>query len=114
MNIEWTFRGDSLEDDLRQRIEQQLHKLDKFFRQSTQAQVVVAYEGPQRSRVDLEVIIRGRAGTFTGHGSGHDIIDVAHDVLNRVQRQVQKAHDKTVHSRRHGASIRDVETAEEV
>jgi ribosomal subunit interface protein len=113
MNIEWTFRGDSLEDDLRQRIEQQLQKLDKFFRQSTQAQVVVAYEGPQRSRVDLEMIIRGRTGTFTGKGSGHDIIDVARDVLKRVESQVQRSHDKIVNSRRDGATIRGVAPAEE-
>ncbi len=59
------------------------------------------------------MIIRGRTGTFTGHGSGHDIIDVARDVLKRVERQVQKAHDKTVQSRRHRESIRGVETAEE-
>lgn len=112
MNIDWTFRGETLADDVQERIDQHLSKLGRFLRDPADARVVVAHKGPTHQLVDLEVVLTSPDGTFTGRDEGHDVIEVAREVLRRVETQVQKSHDKRLESRRQG-SLLDVAVEEE-
>lgn len=113
MNIDWTFRGDPLTENARDRIGQQLSKLGRFLRDPADARIVVAHEGPGHHRVDLEVVLTSPDGTFKGRGAGHDVIDVAKNVLQRVGVQVQKVHDKRLESRRRGVLVASAVADEE-
>jgi ribosome-associated translation inhibitor RaiA len=101
MNIDWTFRGEPLDDDIQQRIGLQLTKLERLLRGPVDARVVVKREGPTHQRVDLEVVVTSKDGTFAGHGEGHEIAEVTKGVLHRVEAQVQRVHDKRFKGRRH-------------
>ena len=102
MNIDWTFRGEALDDGMQERINQHLGKLARFLRDPADAHVVVAYKGPTHQIVDLEVVLTSPDGTFTGRDEGHDIAEVAREVLRRVEAQAQKSHDKRREGRRQG------------
>ena len=102
MNIDWTFRGEALDDGVQERIDSHLNKLGRFLRDPADAHVVVDHKGPTHQLVDLEVVVTSPDGTFTGRDEGHDIIDVAREVLRRVETQVQKSHDKRREGRRQG------------
>jgi len=104
MNIDWTCRGEPLPEDVQDRIGQHLNKLGRFLREPADAHVVVAHEGPTHQRVQLEVVITSPDGTVTGRGEGHDIIEVAREVLQRVETQVQKTHEKRREGRRPGGA----------
>jgi len=108
MNIDWTFRGDTLPEDVRGRIDQHLGKLGRFLRDPVDAHVVVAYEGPTHQRLDLEVVLTSPEGTFRGRGEGHDLTDVAKDVLQRVETQVHRTREKLREGRRHGSVEREM------
>jgi len=107
MNIDWTFRGEALAEDIQGRIGKQLSKLDRFLRTPADAHIVVTHEGPTHQRVDLEVVVTSPDGTFKGRADGHDIVDVANDVLRRVEVQAQKVHDKRMESRRQAVQVDD-------
>lgn len=100
MKTDWTFRGGELDESIQGRIGQHLNKLDRFLHGPAEGHVVVAFEGPTHQRVDLEIVIHSPLGTFTGKGDGHAVEDVARDVLQRVEAQVQRAHDKRLATRR--------------
>jgi ribosome-associated translation inhibitor RaiA len=104
MNIDWTFRGGTLEDGVQERIDQQLGKLNRFLRDPADAHVVVAFNGANHQLVDLEVVLTSPDGTFTGRHEGGDVIDVAREVLRRVEAQAQKSHDKRREGRRQGGA----------
>ena len=113
MNIDWTFRGEPLGEDVQDRIGKHLSKLGRFLREPADAHVVVAHEGPRHQRFDLEVVMSTPDGTFTGRAEGHDIIDVAREVLQRVETQVHKAHDKRREGRRQGVAEPEVAPGDE-
>lgn len=107
MNIDWTARGNGLTDSLKQRVEQQLNKLERRLKGHTEASVVITEEGDVQgtSRKSFEVVLRNRIGTFTASDSGHDLTDIANSALSRLEVQIQKAHDKIVDSRRRGEEV---------
>lgn len=113
MNIDWTFRGDPLPEDVQDRIGQNLSKLGRFLRDPSDAHVVVRHEGPTHQRVEFEVVLTSPDGTVTGHGEGHDIMEVASEAPQRVETQVQKAHDKRRERRRQGDVEPDVSSDDE-
>lgn len=113
MNIDWTFRGDPLPEDVQDRIGQNLSKLGRFLRDPSDAHVVVRHEGPTHQRVEFEGVLTSPDGTVTGHGEGHDIMEVASEALQRVETQVQKAHDKRRERRRQGDVEPDVSSDDE-
>ncbi|NKB90065.1 MAG: hypothetical protein GKS06_17775 [Acidobacteria bacterium] len=104
MNIDWTFRGEPIADEARQRVDDQLHKIARLLREPTDAHVVVGHEGPTHQRVDLEVVLTSPEGTFKGHGESHDLDELVRDVLHRIDAQVHKAHDKRLEARRHSGA----------
>ncbi len=112
MNIDWTFRGEPLADGLQARIENHLSKLGRILRDPADAHVVVTYEGPTHQRLDLEVVLNSPEGRFAGRGEGHDVAEVARDVLQRVETQVQKAHDKRLEGRRKGGAAPEMAAGE--
>jgi ribosome-associated translation inhibitor RaiA len=100
MNIDWTFRGEEVAEDVQDRVGRHLEKIGRLLREPVDVHIVVTHEGPTHQRVALEVVMTSPAGTFKGHGEGHEILDVSHDVLRRVEVQVHKVHDKRLESRR--------------
>lgn len=100
MNIDWTFRGEPLPEDVQDRISQHLSKLGRFLRDPADAHVVVAHEGPKHQRVEIEIVLTSPDGTVKGRGEGRDVIEVAREVLQRVETQAQKAHAKRREGRR--------------
>lgn len=104
MNIEWTARGTEVPEPLRNRLEQQINKLERFLHGHVEAQVVVTQHGEDvaSARRSIEVIVRNRVGTFTAKDESHDLAESARDVMQRIDAQVHRAHDKLLESRRRG------------
>lgn len=104
MNIDWTVRGEPVPDSFKERVDQQVNRLERYLNGHTEASVVVSQDGdPQgNARQGFELIVRNRLGTFTATEETHDLAEAANVVLKRVQAQVQKAHDKLIDRRRSG------------
>ena len=106
MKINWTARGTSVGNELRDRIEQHLGKLERFLQGDRGAHVVVTKEGDSPSeRHTVEIIVHHRFGTFTAKKESPDPADAVRDVLRRLDSQTRKAHDKLVERRRHATSV---------
>lgn len=106
MKTDWTARGTSVPDPIRNRVEQQLARLDRFLRDGAEAAAVLSQEGDDQgtARRTLELVVRSRIGTFTAEESSHDLTDCVNTVLSRIESQVRRAHDKLVNGRRRGES----------
>ncbi len=104
MKIDWTVRGTTVPEALHARLEQQINKLEKFLHGHREAQVVVTQHGEDvgTARRALEVIVRNRVGTFTAKDESHDLGESAKVVMQRLDTQVHRAHDKLLEARRRG------------
>jgi ribosomal subunit interface protein len=104
MKTDWTARGTNVPEPIRQRVEQQLGRLERFLRDGAEASAVLSQEGDDQgtARRTLELVVRSRIGTFTAEESSHDLTDCANAVLSRIESQVRRTHDKLVNGKRRG------------
>lgn len=106
MKTEWTARGTSVPEPIRNRVEQQLSRLDRFLRDGAESTAVLSQEGDDQgtARRTFELVVRSRLGTFAAEDSSHELTDSVNSVLSRIESQVRRAHDKLVNGRRRGES----------
>jgi len=104
MKTDWTARGTNVPDPVRQRVEQQLDRLERLIKGNAEASVVLSQEGDDQgtARRTFEVVLRSRIGTFTAQESSHDLTEGVNAVLARLESQVRRAHDKLVNGKRRG------------
>lgn len=102
MNIDWTARGTTVQDSLRERVDQYLAKLERVLRGPTEASVIVSQDGDPKGTAlhSFEVIVRNRLGTFTAREESRDAGEAVNIALSRLDAQVHKAHDKMLAGRR--------------
>lgn len=111
MKIDWTARGMTVPDPMRQRVDSRLDKLARFLRGGGEAHVVVTQEGSDSgtSRCDVEIVVRHKLGTFTARDASHELIESANTVLARIETQVRKAHDKATQGSRRVDGVASVD-----
>ena len=104
MKTDWTARGTEVPEPIRQRVEQQLGRLERFLRENPEAAVVLSQEGADQgtARRTFGIVVRSKVGTFTAEESSHDLTDCVNSVLSRIETQVRRAHDKMVNGKRRG------------
>jgi ribosomal subunit interface protein len=102
MKTDWTARGTTVPDPVRQRVEQQLGRLERFFKRPVEASAVLTEEGNGQgtSRKTFEIVLRSSFGTFTAQETSHDLTDGVNAVLARIESQVKRAHGKLVDGKR--------------
>jgi len=102
MKTDWTARGTNVPDPVRQRVEQQLDRLERLIKGNAEASAVLSQEGDDQgtARKTLEIVLRSRIGTFTAQESSHDLTEGVNAVLARLESQVRRAHDKLVNGKR--------------
>ena len=97
MNVEWIERGTKTPNHLRERAERHLGKLDRYSHGDSGARVVVTHEGAAGSALrEVEVVLRNRLGVFAARDDSRDLVDALRRVLDRVETQARRAHDKLV------------------
>lgn len=87
----------SLTDDVRERVQKKLDKLDKFFPKETEAKVAFKEEG---NKVRVEVTIRKDGAIFRAEESDKEVynaIDRVEDVLERQIRKNRTRLEKKMH-----------------
>ncbi len=100
MHIHWTTHGSNVPDPLRSKLEQGLGKVERLLHGPVEARVVVdGHDGGGRRRF-VEVVLRSKLGTFAAKDESHDLADSLNAVLQRVETQVRRAHDKMIDGRR--------------
>lgn len=110
MKIEWTGRGLTIPDRMRDRIVRGLEKLQRHLKGHTEAHVVLSQEGPEEGnrRQVAEIVVRNRLGTFTAQSESHDMVESVNAVLDKLDKQVRRAREKLKSRRRRGPSAAEV------
>ncbi|MBQ1684430.1 MAG: ribosome-associated translation inhibitor RaiA [Clostridia bacterium] len=87
MNVTITGKNMEVTDYLRELTLKKIEKLDKYFPQDTEAQVVMAVE---KSRHIIEVTIPYRGGVIRGEEVTGDMYASIDNVIAKLDRQIQK------------------------
>lgn len=103
MNVTITGKNMEVTDYLRELALKKIDKLDKYFPQDTEAQVVMAVE---KSRHIIEVTIPYRGGVIRGEEVTGDMYASIDNVVAKLDRQIQK------HKTRLSKSLRYEDAAE--
>ena len=98
MNVTITGKNMEVTDYLRELALKKIEKLDKYFPQDTEAQVVMAVE---KSRHIIEVTIPYRGGVIRGEEVTGDMYASIDNVVAKLDRQIQKHKTKLSKSLRY-------------
>jgi putative sigma-54 modulation protein len=104
MNPEVTARHFQLNDSLKQRTEERLAKLQRFFDPILEARVVVTFE---RNRYDAEAIVVANGTRLTGNAVADSDRAALDLVLDKLEMQVRRHKDRLVRGRRKGGEPRE-------
>jgi ribosomal subunit interface protein len=108
MNPEVTARHFQLAEGLKQRTEERLAKLQRFFDPILEARVVVTFE---RNRYDAEAIVVANGTRLTGNAVADSDRAALDLVLDKLEMQVRRHKDRLVRGRRKGGEPREREAA---
>jgi putative sigma-54 modulation protein len=109
MNPEVTARHFQLAENLKQRTEERLAKLQRFFDPILEARVVVTFE---RNRYDAEAIVVANGTRLTGNAVADSDRAALDLVLDKLEMQVRRHKDRLVRGRRKGGEPREREAVE--
>jgi len=104
MKTEIIGRNVNVDDRLRTFAEQKLHKLEKFLEEPIEARLTLTSE---RHRHLAELLVTHRLGDLkASEETDGNFRDAVHRVVDRVEEQARRAHQKTVDKRRRGSNHR--------
>lgn len=104
MKTEIIGRNVNVDDRLRAFAEQKLQKLEKFIEEPAESRLTLTSE---RHRHVAELHVTHRQGDFKAtEETDGNFRDAVHRVVDRVEEQARRAHQKTVDKRRRGSNHR--------
>jgi ribosome hibernation promoting factor len=104
MKTEIIGRNVNVDDRLRAFAEQKLQKLEKFIEEPAESRLTLVSE---RHRHVAELHVAHRQGDFKAtEETDGNFRDAVHRVVDRVEEQARRAHQKTVDKRRRGSNHR--------
>ena len=105
--MKFTFTGRKLEitDDLRKYTEKKFAKLDKFFSNDSEANIVCRIE---RGRYTAEATVRSANMDFRAQDSSGDMYASIDEVVDMIERQIRKNKTRLEKRLRYGAFEREV------
>jgi putative sigma-54 modulation protein len=105
MNTEVTTRHFELSDSLKQRTEERLNKLQRFFDRILDARVVVSFE---KNRYDAEATLIANGTPITSHAEGETDRAALEQALDKLEVQIRRHKDRlTRQKRRVGAERKE-------
>ncbi len=104
MKTEIIGRNVNVDDGLKAFAEQKLHKLEKFLEEPAESRLTLVAE---RHRHVAELHVTHRLGDFKAtEETDGNFRDAIHRVVDRVEEQARRAHQKSVDKRRRGGNHR--------
>jgi putative sigma-54 modulation protein len=99
MNTEITTRHFELSESLKQRTEDRLNKLHRFFDRIMDARVVVSFE---KNRYDAEATLIANGTPITSHAKGDNEKVVLEQALDKLEVQIRRHKDRLTKKKRRG------------
>lgn len=103
MNTEVTTRHFELSDSLKQRTEERLNKLQRFFDRILDARVVVSFE---KNRYDAEATLIANGTPITSHATAESDRVALEQALDKLEVQIRRHKDRLTRQKRRGGAER--------
>ncbi|NNF05936.1 MAG: ribosome-associated translation inhibitor RaiA [Candidatus Eisenbacteria bacterium] len=102
MRVEITSRHCDIPENLKERVETRVQKILRYDDRIQEARVVVNFE---RNRFNAEATVKSNGAFLVSHAEEDTDKNALEQVLDRLEKQVRRHHDRVVKGRKKGGSL---------